>query len=80
MNEEDVTHVTRNKKRDYSELKLVIDIVTGIGALYIMTHPEALDDLLTNANSMARRIATKLAHQVSVWAARQDIRNLPETD
>lgn len=76
MNDEDVTHVTRNAKRDYSELKLLVDVVTGVAALYYMTHPDCLDGLGEKVNKWR----AKLAHKVSVWATRWDIRTLPETD
>jgi hypothetical protein len=75
MTDEDVTHVTRNSKGLPPELKVVIDLVTGIAMIYYVTHPDCLDNL----GDTARRYWDKFVHHVSVWAARQDIRTLPET-
>lgn len=76
MTDDDVTPVTRNKRRTPDELKLVIDLFATAGAIYYVTHPDCLSQLREKTHEVASRVA----HRVSVWAARQDIRSLPETD
>ena len=76
MTDDDVTPVTRNRKRAPDELKLMIDLVASAAMIYYVTHPDCLDNLGEKARHAWRRII----HHVSVWAARQDIRSLPETD
>lgn len=76
MNDDDVTHVTRNRKRVPPELKVVIDLAASVAMIYYVTHPDCLDSL----GDTARSYWSKLRHHVSVWSARQDIRTLPETD
>lgn len=76
MTDDDVTPVTRNRKRPPEEVKLVIDLVASAAMIYYVTHPDCLEGL----HDKARRGWSKVVHHVSVWAARQDIRSLPETD
>lgn len=76
MSADDVTHVTRNKRRVPPELKLILDLVTSAALLYYATHPDCLDGL----GDKLRPYRDRFVHHVSVWAARQDIRSLPETD
>lgn len=76
MNEDDVTHVTRNSGKGHEELKLFIDLLASAAMLYYVTHPEMFDGL----GDKARHQWGRFVHQVSIWTARQDIRSLPETD
>lgn len=75
MNDEDVTHVTRNEK-GHPELKLLIDLVTSAALLYYATHPDCLDGVGDNL----RKQWGKVVHRLSVWATYASIRSLPETD
>jgi hypothetical protein len=74
MTEQDVTGVTRNDK--YAEVKVVLDLLIWVGAIYFVTHPDAFDRL----GDAARNRWRGLVHYLSVWTARQDIRSLPETE
>lgn len=74
MNPEDVTLVTRNDR--YPEWRLLLDALGWVGIVYLWTHPDAFDTMCETAG----RYWTRFVHTVSVWAARQDIRSLPETE
>jgi hypothetical protein len=76
MTDEDVTPVTRNVRRVPEEAKLLTDLLVSAAMIYYVTHPECIDTLKDHAKEWWG----KLVHQVSVWAAQQDIRSLPETD
>lgn len=76
MSDEDVTHVTRNRRTVPPELKLVIDLVASVAVMYYATHPDCLD----GAREVVARRWQRIVHRVSVWAATQDIRSLPETE
>lgn len=76
MTDPDVTPVTRNKGRLPDEVKVIIDLAASAAMIYYVTHPECLDNL----GEKMGRVWGKVVHRVSVWAARQDIRSLPETD
>ena len=76
MNNEDVTHDTRNHQTAYAEIKLVVDLLASAALIYYATHPDCLSDV----GEHTRRLWGKVVHHVSVWVTRQNIRNLPETD
>lgn len=78
MSEQDVTDVTRNAEPvdPHAEIKLVLDLVTWVVMLYVMTHPDTFE----RATDIAREYWRKVVHHISVWTARQDIRSLPETE
>lgn len=76
MTDEDVTPVTRNKRRAPEEVKLLFDLAASAAMIYYVTHPDCLDNL----GDKTRAIWGKFVHRVSVWTARQDIRSLPETE
>lgn len=74
MTPEDVTPVTRNDK--YAELKLVVDLLMWAGSMYLLFHPDTFDRF----SDAVQRRWKQMVHKVSIWAARQDIRSLPETE
>lgn len=78
MNEQDVTDVTRNNVDvdKYAELKVVFDLITWVGMLYVMTHPDAFEQI----GEKGKAYWSQFVHRVSIWTARQDIRSLPETE
>lgn len=76
MTDEDVTDVTRNKKRLWPEVKVAIDLIASAAMIYYATHPDCLDGL----GDKVKQYWEKLRHQMSVWATRQSIRTLPETE
>ena len=76
MNEEDVTHVTRNHRHVPEEVKLLIDLAASAAMFYYVTHPECIDEITT----YVKRKWTQFVHAVSVWNTQQEIRNLPETE
>lgn len=75
MNDEDVTHVTRNHSVP-PEIKLIIDLTASAAMIYYATHPDCLDDLRPKMQGYWDRFV----HRVSIWVTRQDIRSLPEID
>lgn len=78
MTNPDVTDVTRNSEPidPHAEIKLLFDLVTWVGMLYVMTHPDAFE----RAGELARHYWKRAVHHLSVWTATQDIRSLPETE
>lgn len=76
MTDPDVTPVTRNGRHVPDELKLAFDLLATAAMIYYVTHPDAPDRL----RDTVATAWSKFVHKVSIWAARQDIRTLPETD
>lgn len=76
MNDDDVTHVTRNKRDLPPEVKLVVDVIVMVGTIYYLTHPDCLDTF----GELVKREWKRVWFTVSVGKAQHEIRSLPEVD